>query len=308
MPQSPIVLAFDSSTEWLSVALDLGDVGVLARTEPGGARASQRLLPLVQELLAEAGISLQDIGLIGFGAGPGAFTGLRAACAAAQGLGFGLDIPVAPVHTLLAVAESAEGPAALAPTLLVANDARMGELYWALAQRDAQGNLALVAPQSASALSPPPPAPLSPQPERQLVPQLAPLKASLLAVQADGASGRLNEVLPAHAVAQVAGAEAAALAWVQALGERPPAGLQLVGHAWAEHGVALAAALPAAWQAHLAAAQTVAPAAVAVARLARLAHARGESVAAAQALPIYVRNKVALTTEEREQARKVGAA
>ena len=300
------VLAFDSSTEWLSVALDLGESGVLARTEPGGARASQRLLPLVQELLAEAGISLQNIGLIGFGAGPGAFTGLRAACAAAQGLGFGLDIPVAPVNTLLAVAESAEGAAALAPTLLVANDARMGELYWALARRDAQGHLALVALRPAGALSPSSPPPLSFQSERPVVPQLAPLDASPLAAPADGASRMLAEA--GHALAQVARAETAALAWVQALGERPPAGLQLVGHAWAEHGVALAAALPAAWQVKLAAAQTAAPTAAAVARLARLAHARGESVAAAQALPIYVRNKVALTTEEREQARKVGAA
>ncbi len=248
------VLAFDSSTEWLSVALDLGDGAVLASTEPGGARASQRLLPLVQELLAEAGLRLRDIGLIGFGAGPGAFTGLRAACAAAQGLAFGLDIPVVPVHTLLAVAASAEGSAQTASTLLVANDARMGELYWALTQQGADGDWRLSAP------------------------------------------------------VQVAPPQAAAAAWVQALGDVPPAGLQLLGHAWAEHGAALAAALPAAWHALLDEALTVAPKAAAVARLARAAHARGESVAAAQALPIYVRNKVALTTEERERARRVEAA
>lgn len=260
MSQNLTVLAFDSSTEWLSVALDLGDGDVLARIEPGGARASQRLLPLVQELLHEAGISLQAIGLIGFGAGPGAFTGLRAACAAAQGLGFGLNIPVAPIHTLLAVAASADVDAAQAHRLLVANDARMGEIYWALAQRDALGQLELIAP------------------------------------------------APAPALAQVARAEAAAQAWVQALGERPPAGLQLVGHAWAEHGATLAAALPEAWQDQLTAALTVAPTATAVANLARRAHARGQSVAAAQALPIYVRNKVALTTEEREQARGTAVA
>ncbi|MDE2477295.1 MAG: tRNA (adenosine(37)-N6)-threonylcarbamoyltransferase complex dimerization subunit type 1 TsaB, partial [Betaproteobacteria bacterium] len=103
-----IVLAFDSSTEWLSVALDLGDGRVLQGTEPGGARASQRLLPLVGELLAQAGCTLADVGLIGFGAGPGAFTGLRAACAAAQGLARGLRCPVVPVPTLLAVAAAAE--------------------------------------------------------------------------------------------------------------------------------------------------------------------------------------------------------
>ena len=245
------VLAFDSSTEWLSVALQLDDGAILADSEPGGARASQRLLPLVQELLAEAGLRLGEIGLIGFGSGPGAFTGLRAACAAAQGLAFGLDIPVVPVHTLLAVAASAEHAAMPASTLLVANDARMGELYWALAQQGADGNLRLRAP------------------------------------------------------AQVAPPQAAAMAWVQALGEVPPEDVQLLGHAWAEHRAALTAALPVAWRKPLDEALTVTPKAAAIARLARAAHARGESVAAAQALPIYVRDKVALTTEERERARHV---
>ena len=124
------VLAFDTSTEWLAVAVQR-DGASWQRVEAGGARASQRLLPLVQEVLREAGVALGELGLIGFGAGPGAFTGLRAACAAAQGLAWGLGLPVVPVNTLLAVAL---GQADAAP-VLVADDARMGELYWALAER-----------------------------------------------------------------------------------------------------------------------------------------------------------------------------
>ena len=249
MISTPHVLAFDSSTEWLSVALDLGQGRVVARTEPGGARASQRLLPLVQALLVEAGITLREIGLIGFGAGPGAFTGLRAACAAAQGLAFGLDIAVIPVNTLLAVAASAEPSNAGDADLLIANDARMGELYWALAARRA------------------------------------------------GAWQLRGET-------RVDAPAAAALAWTRELGAAPAASLRLCGSAWAEHGAALAASLSAAWQPALAAARTVPPSAAAVALLARAAHARGESLPAAMAQPIYVRNKVALTTAERDLQRQ----
>lgn len=241
------VLAFDSSTEWLSVALDLAQGQVVARTEPGGARASQRLLPLVQELLAEAGITLREIGLIGFGAGPGAFTGLRAACAAAQGLAFGLDVPVVPVNTLLAVAASAGLPDAA--DVLVANDARMGELYW-------------------------------------------------------GRCARTHAAWQLQGAARVDAPAAAAAAWVLALGDEPPPALTLCGNAWDEHRAALAACLPGGWASALAAAHTVAPSAVAVAALARAAHARGEALPAAMAQPIYVRNKVALTTAERDLRRQ----
>ena len=248
---SPLhVLAFDSSTEWLSVALDLGQGRVVARTEPGGARASQRLLPLVQELLAEAGIALREIGLIGFGAGPGAFTGLRAACAAAQGLAFGLGVAVVPVHTLLAVAASAE--LSNAADVLVANDARMGELYWARC------------------------------------------------VRAD-ATWRLQ------GAARVDAPAAAAAAWSLELGAAPASTLTLCGNAWDAHRATLAASLPAGWAPALAAARTVAPSAAAVAALARAVHARGEALPAAMAQPVYVRNKVALTTVEREALAEVGA-
>ena len=245
MSDSAVVLAFDSSTEWLSVALDLGDARVFERTEPGGARASQRLLPLVAELLSDAGLELRDVGLIGFGAGPGAFTGLRAACAAAQGLGRGLERPVVAVPTLLAVAVAAE-PAAHAPRVLVANDARMGELYWAV-------------------------------------------------VDAQAASWKLAEP------ARVQSPREAAAGWLAQFGAEPVSDLCLCGNAWAEHAPALREALGPGWEAALRAARVVAPGAGAVARLARAAHARGESVAAALARPLYVRDKVALTSAERAE-------
>ena len=246
MSDSAVVLAFDSSTEWLSVALDLGNARVFERTEPGGARASQRLLPLVAELLSEASLELRDVGLIGFGAGPGAFTGLRAACAAAQGLGRGLERPVVAVPTLLAVAAAAE-PASRDARVLVANDARMGEMYWAVAR----------------------------------------------AVPATGWQ------LPAPA--RVQAPREAAAGWLREFGAEPPAEVLLCGNAWAEHGVALREALGTGWEAALAAARVVAPRAGAVAGLARAAHARGESVAAALARPLYVRDKVALTSAERAE-------
>ncbi len=247
-----LVLGFDSSTEWLSVALSLDDTRTLQRTEPGGARASMRLLPLVTELLAEAGVGLRDVGLIGFGAGPGAFTGLRAACAAAQGLGRGLGCPVVPVPTLLAVAASLE-PCAPRARALVANDARMGEMYWALAG-----------------------APGAP------------------------ADWRLEDP------ARVQSPAAAAGAWRDAFGAEAPSDLLLCGNAWTAHGAALREALGAGWDAALRAARVVAPGAAAVARLARCAQRRGEAVPAAQARPLYVRDKVALTSAERALAAAQG--
>ncbi len=117
--------AFESSSHHLSVALSCS--GELrqrsAYTVNGG---STQLLPWLQELLAEADIALSALDAIAFGAGPGAFTGLRLACGLAQGLAVGLDLPVLGVCGLEAVALAA-GPGLVA----VAIDARMGEVYHA---------------------------------------------------------------------------------------------------------------------------------------------------------------------------------
>ncbi|QSN62293.1 tRNA (adenosine(37)-N6)-threonylcarbamoyltransferase complex dimerization subunit type 1 TsaB [Caballeronia sp. M1242] len=144
-----VLLALDTSTEFCSVALLLdepaakpssaaapaylsGDTSVWIRHEATGAVSSTRLLPAVRELLDEAGLALADCNAIAFGAGPGSFTGLRTATGVAQGLAFGLNVPVVPVSTLLACAEAARlNDASLPDRVLVALDARMDEVYWA---------------------------------------------------------------------------------------------------------------------------------------------------------------------------------
>jgi tRNA threonylcarbamoyladenosine biosynthesis protein TsaB len=135
-PESALkLLAFDTSTETLSIAVDPGDGRpVLEHTGPGGAHASAGLIPAIEELLGQAGLALEGLDAIAFGRGPGSFTGLRTAAAVAQGLGFGAGVPVLPVDTLLAVAEEAHG--ACGSTQVVAMlDARMDEVYFASYER-----------------------------------------------------------------------------------------------------------------------------------------------------------------------------
>ena len=123
------LLALDTSTTLASVAL-LRDGQTLSRESSGVQTHSRLILPLVQELLAEAGIVLSQCDAIAFGAGPGSFTGVRTACGVAQGLAFGAKLPVVPVITLEAMAEAcraATGASEVLPLL----DAAMGEVYWA---------------------------------------------------------------------------------------------------------------------------------------------------------------------------------
>ena len=125
------VLAFDTSTESLAVALQAPG-GPWRVSAPGGAQASATLLPHIAGLLAQAGLAYADLDFIAFGRGPGAFTGLRTACAVAQGLGFGLGKPLLPIDSLLIVAEDARlqlAPLAAAVDVGVAMDARMDEVY-----------------------------------------------------------------------------------------------------------------------------------------------------------------------------------
>lgn len=133
----PDLLAFDTSTDVLSIAVQRGD-DVLASTGAGGAQSSATLIPLIQQLLAEAGLSLSALDAICFGRGPGAFTGLRTACAVAQGLGFGSGRPVLPIDTLLAVAEEARALCG-AKRILALLDARMDEVYAQAWEQDAAG-------------------------------------------------------------------------------------------------------------------------------------------------------------------------
>lgn len=124
---SPALLAFDTATERMSLALAAGGK-VWSHDDAGGAQASAMLIPAIRALLADAGVSLHELDAIAFGRGPGAFTGLRTACSVAQGLAFGAGKPVLPVDSLLAAAEDArdgESP----QRVWVAMDARIDEVY-----------------------------------------------------------------------------------------------------------------------------------------------------------------------------------
>ncbi|PWB53124.1 MAG: tRNA (adenosine(37)-N6)-threonylcarbamoyltransferase complex dimerization subunit type 1 TsaB [Nitrosomonadales bacterium] len=119
------LLALDTSTENCSVALWL-DGEVLSRQELAGQRHSDLILPMLEDLLGEAGITLKSLDGIAFGEGPGSFTGLRIGCGVAQGLALGADLPVLGISTLLALAAAAPGDRVLACL-----DARIGEIYHA---------------------------------------------------------------------------------------------------------------------------------------------------------------------------------
>lgn len=123
------ILALDTSTDACSVALDLdGQIYGEFVIEP--RRHTHLLLPMVEQVLAEAGISLQALDAIAFGRGPGSFAGIRIATGAAQGLALGADLPLLPISTLAAMAVSARQLDSGCDRVLTALDARMDEVYW----------------------------------------------------------------------------------------------------------------------------------------------------------------------------------
>ena len=137
------LLALETSTESLSIAILRGDKA-FAREVDAGQRHSELALPLLHEMLAEAGLKLPQFDVIAFGQGPGSFTGVRIACGLAQGMALGIGKSLVPVPTQLALAEQAAGE-----KVIVAIDARMGEIYFAAYRRDldaATGWIAEVAP------------------------------------------------------------------------------------------------------------------------------------------------------------------
>jgi tRNA threonylcarbamoyladenosine biosynthesis protein TsaB len=145
------LLAFDTSTEIMRVAVQAAH-GATARHEAaGGAQASASLIPAIQLLLVRCGLQLAQLDAIVFGRGPGSFTGLRTACSVAQGLGFGAGVPVLGVETLLAVAEEARQRSG-ATRVVAMLDARMNEVYAACYVHEAggwrrEGSITLGAPE-----------------------------------------------------------------------------------------------------------------------------------------------------------------
>jgi tRNA threonylcarbamoyladenosine biosynthesis protein TsaB len=143
MMENPMttLLALDTATEACSVAL-LHDGKVLTHYEVIPRLHAQKLLPMIKDLLAEAGIGLSALDGIAFGRGPGAFTGVRIAIGVVQGLAFGLDRPVLPVSNLAVLAQRAlreQGATQVAAAI----DARMDEVYWGC-YREVAGEMKLV--------------------------------------------------------------------------------------------------------------------------------------------------------------------
>ncbi len=122
------IVALDTATEACSVALLCGGE-VQSRYQVAPKIHAKVLLPMLDELMAEAQIGPQQLDAVAFGRGPGGFTGVRIATAAAQAIALGADIPAAPVSTLAAIALRANREGGC-KKIAVAIDARMSEVYW----------------------------------------------------------------------------------------------------------------------------------------------------------------------------------
>jgi tRNA threonylcarbamoyladenosine biosynthesis protein TsaB len=146
------ILALDCSTSACSVAVSTGSE-IVSRHELAAREHTQRLLPMVDKVLVDAGISLNQLDAIAFGRGPGSFTGIRICLGAVQGLAFGAQLPVVGISSLAALAQTAIETQVIADNewLMSSFDARMDEIYWGL-YRVEQG---LVVPAQEDRLSKP---------------------------------------------------------------------------------------------------------------------------------------------------------
>ncbi|MFV8985060.1 tRNA (adenosine(37)-N6)-threonylcarbamoyltransferase complex dimerization subunit type 1 TsaB [Serratia fonticola] len=131
------ILAIDTATEACSVAIwNQGEVHALFELCP--REHTQRILPLVQQVLAETGLSLSQLDALAFGRGPGSFTGVRIGIGIAQGLALGAELPMLGISTLQTMAQGAWRMTG-AQRVLAAIDARMGEVYWGQFERQPDG-------------------------------------------------------------------------------------------------------------------------------------------------------------------------
>jgi tRNA threonylcarbamoyladenosine biosynthesis protein TsaB len=145
------ILAIDTATASCSAALLLGE-RLLEREQLRERGHAEAILPMVDELLTEAGVALAALTAIAFGRGPGAFTGVRLAASVTQGLAFGAGVPVVPVSDLQAIAQRALDAQRVVERVLVCMDARMREVYWGCFERTPDG---LARAADAEHLSPP---------------------------------------------------------------------------------------------------------------------------------------------------------
>lgn len=131
------ILALETATDACSCAL-YDDGAVISRFEMAPRRHAERLLPMIDQLLADAQLSKTQLDGLSFGQGPGSFTGLRLAAAVVQGLALGLDRPVVPVSTLAALAQG-QARQHNAKRVYAGLDARMQAVYWGAYQQDDKG-------------------------------------------------------------------------------------------------------------------------------------------------------------------------
>ena len=132
------ILAIDTSTEACSAALYI-DGEIIERYEIAPRRQTQLILPMVDDLMSEAGFGPAHLDALAFGRGPGSFTGLRLGAGVIQGIGLGANLPIVPVSTLAAMAQCANGD-----RVCSAIDARLGEIYWGVYHRRSNGDVCLV--------------------------------------------------------------------------------------------------------------------------------------------------------------------
>jgi tRNA threonylcarbamoyladenosine biosynthesis protein TsaB len=145
------LLALDTATECCSAALLLNERLLTREVELARGHA-ERMLPMIDELLSEAGTGLRALDGIAFGRGPGSFTGVRLAASMTQGLAFAAGLRVVPVSDLRALAQRAFDEDARVTRALVCNDARMQEVYWGCFERGSDG---LAMPRGAERVDPP---------------------------------------------------------------------------------------------------------------------------------------------------------
>jgi tRNA threonylcarbamoyl adenosine modification protein YeaZ len=132
-----VLLAFDTATPFVTVALHDGEDAVVELTSERPMKHGEQLAPLIEQAMEQAGIVRQDLSAIAVGVGPGPFTGLRVGLVTARTLAFVLEIPVYGVCTLDVLAIEAVDTGAVTGEFVVATDARRKEVY--LARYDEAG-------------------------------------------------------------------------------------------------------------------------------------------------------------------------
>lgn len=131
------LIALETATEACSAAV-FADGDVLERYQVAPRGHAALILPMIEDLLQQAGLTVRDLDAVAVGRGPGSFTGVRIAAGVAQGIAFGADLPVVSVSSLAALAQGTMDELGV-EHVLAAVDARMDEVYWGAYRRDAQG-------------------------------------------------------------------------------------------------------------------------------------------------------------------------